>query len=480
MPRDSKQRYRIIQPKSVLIATTIFLVYILISGLSGLMKNVVKNTTDTKKYISVLEYLLGQTGPSTTLVLFTNNAEMRYGGGFIGSVGLIRANNGQVKSEPIRSVYYYDHKLDGKPALDKMPSEFKNIAEDMRLRDSGIYLNWLDDAKNAARYFAAESGTRPDNVVAVTPLFLKEILKKTGPIELKDYNLTVNADNLLQTIQLEVESGDDKKAGQDPKTILGVLGNEVLQRLSKQSLSQLTGYGDVVTEMIEQKQIMIHANDAAIEESLRGLGASGELTKFDGNYLLVAEENVGGNKSSPYIEQTIEQIVTIDEAGEATVDLKISRSHTSDYQHKYIDPHNNQERWLVGENVNFAKLALPLGSKIVDYDKSLGEIRLDQEAGLSTAGFWFSTLPQQTRTTSLRYKLPFRYKMDQRLVVNSLFEKQTGGFEQKIIQKVIVPDSYRMVAASDHDVVYNTDKPNMPQISIITNKNHLTSFIYER
>lgn len=469
-----------IHTKSFLIATAIFLTYLLIISLNSLVKNVVGYTTNTKKYITTMEHFFGRDKSSTTLVLFTNNSEMRYGGGFIGSVGLIRAQNSKVEVDPIRSVYYFDHRLDGKEALDKMPPEFKNIAEDMRLRDSGIYLNWDRDAQNALKYYEMETGVKPDNVVAITPIFLREILKKTGPIELKDYGLTVTSENFLQTVQLEVESGDDKKAGSDPKTILGVLGNEVLSRLSKQDIKSLAGYADVITPMIEQKQMMAYASDLEVQKNLRTIGVSGELSKFDGNYVMLAEENVGGNKSSPFIGQTVDQILTIGENGEAIVDLKLTRQHTSDFMHKYIDPHGNKERWLVGENTNYAKLALPAGSKLVSPASALGEVVEGRESGRTTYGFWFTTLPKETKTINLRYKLPYKYKMDQQLVVNSLFEKQTGGFEQKINQKVIVPNSYRLKAASNADVVYNKASANEAELTTSTNKNLFTSFVYGR
>ena len=479
MPRIKSRANNLIHFKSVLIAVAIFLFYLSIISVNDLLKNVVNNTTATKENISVAEYFLGRPKPTTTLILFTNNAEMRYGGGFIGSVGLIRADGGKINVDPIRSVYYYDHRLDGKPAVDKMPPEFKNIAEDMRLRDSGIYLDWAEDAKNAARYFQLESGIKPDNVMAVTPMVLKEILKKTGPIELKSYGLTITADNILQTLQLEVESGSDKQAGDDPKTILGVLGNEILALLSRQSLSELAGYADILSPMFEQKQLMLYAGDLEVQKKLQKLSATGELAKFDGNYLLLAEENVGANKSSPYVEQTIDQVVTINDAGEAVVDLKLTRTHTSDYQHKYLDPHLGRERWLVAENINYAKLALSRGSQLIDYDKSIGDIKQSEESGRAVVAFWFSTAPKQSKTISLRYKLPYSYKMDRRLVVNSLFEKQTGAVWQKINQRVVVPANYRLVAASTPHVVYNVS--NMTTVSeATTNKNHLTSFIYER
>lgn len=350
----------------------------------------------------------------------------------------------------------------------------------MHLRDSGIFLNWQEDAINAAKYFKAESGIDPDNVVAITPVVLKEILKKTGPIKLNDYGITVTSENILQTVQLEVESGDDKKAGNDPKTILSVLGTEVLSRLSRQDLKTLLGYSDVISPLIEQKQIMAYSKDKKTQTSLDQIGIDGKLESFDGNYLLVAEENVGGNKSSPFVQQTINQTLTIAEDGTAVVDLELTRYHSSDYLHKYVDPHDGKERWLVGDNINYAKLALPNGSQLLDASSEVGQINQAKESGYNTMAFWFNTAPKQTKTIKLRYQLPFRYDLAQRLVVNSLFEKQTAGWEQKIHQRVVVPSGYSLAAASSADVVYNKTNPNQAEITISTDKNYLTSFIYER
>ena len=205
-----------------MVSAVIFGFYLGIVSLASLYQAATKVATNNQ-YLEIYSHFIHPNKQQTTLLLFQNNAELRYGGGFIGSVGVLNSGPGGYKLQPIRSVYYYDHRIDDRPSITPVPPEMIGFIDRMHLRDSGIYLDWSKSAELAAQYFEIESGQKVDNVVAITPTTFKKLLATTGPVELKEYGITVTEDNFLTEVQLEVESGEDKQNKKDPKTNLGAL-----------------------------------------------------------------------------------------------------------------------------------------------------------------------------------------------------------------------------------------------------------------
>lgn len=443
---------------TIIITVVIFSAYALILSIANLLNPVLSGLSNN--YLAVYQNFLYPKTDKTTLILFENNAELRYGGGFIGSVGLLKAGPGGYKLQPIRSTYYYDHKIDDRPSLTPVPDEMAGFIERMHLRDTGIYLDWSKSAQLAAQYFQAESGQKADNVVMITPTLFKKLLTITGPIKLDDYNITVDQDNFLTDVQLEVEKGTDKQDKKDPKTILGVLGNQVIQRLLGKKISELSEILPVLSDMIDQKQLLLYSSDQNIQNKINQLGAGGRLSPFAGSSLLVGEANLGANKSSPFIKQQIDYHLAIGEDGQATVRLSISRRHTSDYQYQYVDPADGVTRWLVAENVDKAKLYLPMGSIITQSSLASDEYQLKNEDGLTSVNYTVITRPLSESQVSFTYKLPYRYILGQNLTVNSLFEKQPGGFDQTIKYNLELPAKYQLLLSSAKTIAQTTTAQN--------------------
>jgi len=480
MKKRSSHNSLKINKKTLPITVLIFSVYLVVVMISSAINSGVKNTA-VGNYFEVYNHLFANKQPQKTLILFQNNAEMRYGGGFIGSVGLLNSGKDGYKLDPIRSVYYFDHRIDDRASLTPVPPEFIGFIERMHVRDSGIYLNWKDSAELAAYYYEAESGVKVDNVIAITPTTFKKLLAITGPIELKEYNMTVTEDNFLTEVQLEVESGTDKQEKKDPKTILGTLGNQVIQKILDRKLNDLGEFLPVLRDMAEQKQIVAYSRDADFQKILNQIRVTGEIGDYSGNSLLVGEGNTGANKSSPFIKQTISQHLNIDPLGKATVDVSIVREHTSDYQYLYYDPTDKGDRWLVAENINRAKILIPPGSKLINTSLTSDQLRVEQHDDRLSLNYLVVTYPKQSTTISFSYELPFQYQMGDRLGVDTLFEKQVGGFDQSIKYSVTLPSTYKLLLVSEDKIKQdNSDSSSTYSMEFTQSKNQMVSLVFEK
>ncbi len=439
------RRRRLSKPSGGLLVAVIAICLV---GIFGTIYNsVVIKATKAQQYQALAYRLSGGNGVNRTLILFSNNAEMRYGGGFIGSVGYIEARpDRRLVIDPIHSVYYYDHRVEGREdLLEPATPELLPLMPHITLRDSGVGLDWQGNAERAARLFELESGKKVDTVAMMTPNVIKGLLSITGPVHLKDYGFAVTSDNFLEKVQLEVEAGDDKQAGKDPKTILGVLANTLLNQLFEQgSIQDVPKYAGLLSRLAAQKQLALYSRDASIQTSLVAAGIDGGLSPAEGDYMMLAEANIGANKSSPYMSQAIGRRIVVDSSGRATVEVTIERKHTGQYLHRYVDPHDGRTKWLVGANASYLKLALPVGSKVLSKDFDLSRA-VYTESGREVVTFFSSLEPGASATYHLTYELPFRYNMGQEVVIPSFIEKPIGSFTHTVGQTVTLPAGYKLV-----------------------------------
>ncbi len=110
--------------------------------------------------------LLGFEGKREYVVLFQNNMELRPGGGFIGSYGLVKLDKGRVTDFTVHDVYDADGKLsthiDPPYGLQRYMG-----AKHWFLRDSNFAIDFPQDAKQAETFLQLETGENVDGVIAI-------------------------------------------------------------------------------------------------------------------------------------------------------------------------------------------------------------------------------------------------------------------------------------------------------------------------
>ena len=90
------------------LAVVLFAVYILSLSIGDYLKSLEAKTGQIQPYKNLLEALGGFKGPQKNLLLLTNNAELRMGGGFVGTVGMVESDKGKVTSDQLVGVYAID------------------------------------------------------------------------------------------------------------------------------------------------------------------------------------------------------------------------------------------------------------------------------------------------------------------------------------------------------------------------------------
>jgi len=411
--------------------------------------------------------ILGGNGPRKYLFLFQNNQEMRATGGFIGSYGVLNIFNGRIKNFFIDGIFNPDGQLKEKVIP---PEPIQKISAAWSLHDSNWFPDFPVSAEKAIWFYEKTGGPTVDGVITMTPSVMQKLLEITGPIEMPEYQITVDRNNFLEKVQTETEINYDKELNQ-PKKILADLAPLILDRLfNGQNFSQMGKIFKVMEASVKERQILIYARNYAIEKELSALGCSGEILKTDKDYLSVINSNINGYKTDGVIEQSVEHEAEIKIDGSIQNTITITRKHTGG---------NSAFEWWNKVNVDYMRVYVPQGSILLSIEgqtrefsspplnyKLLGfkqdpqvkqeedfmEIdpesgtRVYQDAGKTVFANWVYVSPQEEVKIKFSYLLPFKIKPGEKNnsleVYSLLFQKQAGSLEENFSSRIIYPADF--------------------------------------
>jgi hypothetical protein len=444
--------------------------------------------------------LLGANRQRQYLLVFANNDELRPVGGFIGSVGLINVDKGQVENINVDSVYDPDGQLKQYIAP---PQPLLSIVDRWYMRDANWWADYPTSAKKISEFFEKEGGPTVDGVIMMTPDVIKRLLTVTGPIEMPAYNVTVSADNFSVVTQGEVTYDYDKTTNK-PKQFLADLTPVLLNKLMGSSNGKVAVLS-ALAQSVQQKELLLYFKDQDVEQELKDAGWAGALPdpKAASGYLLVDNANIGGHKSDQFISQDINYQVAVNKAGQAQVTLTIQRTHHGpDEAINYPYPPNEDPSKK--DNVVYQRVLVPLGSKLIsgqgytpasDVPKLVvpdnglpvqpdadvtnlenGQTRdasgtvIGQESGYTSFANWIITKPGQTTVTVYQYTLPGTTALPNILATAQKYSlyvgKQAGAKRTTLRVSLDLPDDTKIVhyvpstgitQESDHTIVYRGD-----------------------
>ncbi len=320
-----------------------------------------KQLHELDAFLASLVNLLGSQEERHILVLFQNTAEIRPGGGFVGSYADVAVKNGQLQSIDVRDIYDPDGQLDLKIVP---PQEIKTMSTNWGARDANWFFDFPTSAKailffleNSKMY--KEKNVTFDAVIGLNLNVFESVISVTGPIPIEEYKVIINEENFLSEIQREVETGEDKKAG-EPKRILKILAPLVLERMNTLSDSQSRILVEKISGHFSDKDIMIYAKNNDIQNFVTSVGIDGGVyvlpNNFWGSYIGVVNANIAGGKTDVFMDQSIDARIDVDSNGNIFTDLGITRAHTGG---------SEKDAWWRATNKNFIQVYGTPGSSLV-------------------------------------------------------------------------------------------------------------------
>ena len=410
---------------------------------------------DSVNYANFLSEAVGESGPKKYLLLFENNTELRPTGGFPGTYALADFSRGFLRELKVDDIY----NIDGQAKKNIIPpSQIQHITPNWGARDANWFANFPDSAKKVMQFYTEnDGGPAVDGVITLTPTVISRILDIVGPIELPNYDRTIDSVNFLSQIQEEVEYGDNRER---PKQVLVDFAPKFLEKLSQQSKEKWLAIFKIFAEGIEQKQILAYFKNPALEKVVLENNFAGEVKKTDGDYLMIVHSNVKGSKTDAVIDNSYNLSSNVSDDGTIEHTLRISRTHNGGQSKFGFYNRTNPDyiRVLVPEmskllaikgnsSVDFKPLVNYKSAKGYEEDVDLKKyesgseevfpgVKKFSEAGKTAFGFWLKLEPGQKKEVVLRYQTPVGLnKKDYTLLV----QKQAGTIDDEFSFNLELP-----------------------------------------
>jgi len=310
--------------------------------------------------IDVWPDLLGFNNKKTYLVLFQNNMELRPGGGFIGSYGILSLDKGKIIDFSIHDVYDADGQLTGHV---EPPFAIRRYLQSTHLymRDSNFDVDYINDAAIAARFLSLEKKQMVNGVIAVDVSFVKNILTAMGQVYVPEYNENVNSENLFQLTESHAEKNFFPGSTQKKDFLRLLLQNMESNIANKKNISYLA-MAQAVGDSISQKHVLFAFDNSSIQNLFTVNGWSSSLwddRKEDktlvNDYFGINEANLGINKANYFIKRSVSQVVNIDDNGGVSSSVTVAYKNT-----------NINGLWPGGNYKNYLRFILPQGAQLTN------------------------------------------------------------------------------------------------------------------
>lgn len=287
-------------------------------------------------------------------VVFGNSAEMRAGGGFIGSYAEVTLRGGAIANITVRDINDADT---GSPDRTIPPVPLEPVADRWRAADA----NWFLSGPESGAAFLTLLNRSPlyakkpvDAVVFVAPRVASELLALTGPVSAG--SVTVDGANFLRVIQSEVQAG--QAAGDaTPKAVLTALVPAFMEKVLSEATKKPIALVDALRGGVQRRDIVAYAIDPSAQRALETLGLTGSLypidTRFVGGYVAVAPSTIGGDKTDAVTAQAVHIREQLLPQGLIETSVAVERTHNG----KDSDPW-----WYQEEHRSYVKVYAPQGA----------------------------------------------------------------------------------------------------------------------
>lgn len=461
------------------------------SELQTLLPTFIASAKNVTEFSDTLATLLGAEGKKRYLLLFQNNTEVRPTGGFIGSFAVLDVSHGDITNMEVPAGGSYDLQGSLKENI-VAPLPLQLISARWEFQDSNWFPDFPTSARQALEFYYDAGGPTVDGVVAVNATFVSSLLDLLGPVEMSEYDRTIDSENFLFETQKMVEydyaayqKPDETRDEAAPKAFIGDLAGTLLGRIKGLDATTLLQLLDTAQKGLTQKDIQFYFPNEDLQKVAHGLGWTGEVKQTDRDYLMVVDSNLGGGKTDLVIDEKINLSVAVQDDGRVLNTLTITRTHNG----------ISGALFTGVNNVDFLRVYVPKGSHLIsasgftipdvslfeepgddwsqDSDVLFGEENatvdqgsgtiVSEESGKTVFGNWVQTRPGETSTATFVYELPFQISTKTGIIqaVKNKVGLSGGNAYSILIQKqsgVISRQTEVAVSAPNLKTVWSSDE----------------------
>lgn len=300
--------------------------------------------------------LLGAARPTSVLLLFLNNTELRPGGGFLGTYGLATIHRGQLVSFTTDDIYNLDRTVEGGLRIPP-PEPFRRhrIVSWWYLRDANWSPDFVESSRTVLDFYRREGGTGdPTVVVGFTPTLASELLRIVGPVDVDGFRF--DTENVADELEYQVEVGYHERGIPRPqrKAIIAPLSRIVIDRLMSRRFRDWAPVISAVQTAIRERHLMASSSDREMQALLDQLDLGGRVSPLEPgeDSILVVDANLGSLKTDPVMERSIRYAMIPDASGyRATIRVQYRNTGTF--------------TWKTTRYRSYTRVYLPLGTELI-------------------------------------------------------------------------------------------------------------------
>jgi hypothetical protein len=274
----------------------------------GTIDTALSGIDEFERLVPVMTEVLGGNGTRTYLVEQVNPAELRPGGGFIGTYSLIRASAGTLSV--IRSGDSYDladpRPLPGQRGFIPQPSPYREIIPDISWTfvDSNQFPDFPTNATTAENFVQPRIG-KIDGVISIDYYTVAEMLALTGPMSVSGIGALTATDFVPTIVRLDIAGSPNHK------TALAAVAGPLMQRVAALPSDQWPSLLGALNTLASQKHLQAYFNNATVETELDRVGWSGSLrTAGAADFMMEVEANYWGNKDNYFLTRNYSIVLT--------------------------------------------------------------------------------------------------------------------------------------------------------------------------
>lgn len=254
-----------------------------------------------QRLVPILRDILGADGVRNYLIEQVNPAELRAGGGFIGTFSILRTENGVmsvVRSGPA-SQLADPRPNPGDRNFIPLPSPYREIIPQVSwsFLDSNMFADFPSNAKAALAFVNPRLGMTLDGVISVDFYVIADLLKITGPIQVPGTNITLAGDTFISQLM----PGDVAGTNEHYKIISAVAG-PLMQLVASLPADRWPSAISAIGELATQRHLQAYFTRGPLEAEMDTLGVSGVVNPTAAaDYMMEVEDNYFGNKANYFI-----------------------------------------------------------------------------------------------------------------------------------------------------------------------------------
>jgi len=411
-----------------------------------------------RRLLPFVDDIFAKNGERKYLLLFANNKELRPGGGFIGSFGILSIKNYTIEDLKIYDAYDADGQL---IAHIEPPEAIKKYLDQPHwfFRDSAFSPDFPTNYQQALFFLDKELGLKDFNgSILLTTSAIENLLTAFDNIYLSDFNEKITAKNFYLKAQIYSEK-DFFPGSIQKKSFLASLARQILINIETASLKK---FFSGLNKSLDEKQMVFYFENKNIQDVIDSFYWSGRMIKPKCaanvsnclvDFIFPVDANLGVNKANFYITRSFISKINFQQNGQVTHDFQINFVNDSPADVFPGGRYKNYFRLFLPRDIKI-NLLTKNDTQIDDYDEK------DEEN--KVIGFLFDLPPKSTTNIRIVYELKNKLSKGKG-VYQLIIQKQIGSSNNDLNLNLIIPKNIYLInqnfspLVKDNKIIYNTN-----------------------